>query len=127
MKTIKKNGIALFGMAVLLVMVMRVSAAGSVSVNLNATQKSAQSAYAVFDASRMYCEVTSASKYPIKFQEYGKNSSTESPTIEKSVTYNVNASGTVVVSSSRNMHSIKLTGWNVSSSVKNCIGWGKVY
>lgn len=127
MKAIKRNSMMFLGMALLIMMVVKVNAAGSVAVNLTTSQKSAQSGYGVFEATKMYCEVTSASKYPIKFEAYGKNSAGQVATLEKSIVYNVNAKGTVAVKSSKNMHSIKLTGWNVGSEVKKCIGWGKIY
>lgn len=110
-----------------MVCVAKANAASSVAVNLTTKQKSVQSSYALFDASKMYCQVTSASKYPIKFQAYGRNNTTGIGREEKAIVYNVNAKGTTGLKSRYNYHSIKLTGWNVGSKVKKCIGMGKIY
>ena len=125
-----KKGNSISTLVILLlvmVCVAKANAASSVAVNLTTTKTKAQSSYALFDASKMYCEVTSVSKYPIKFQAYGRNNTTGIGTAEKTIVYNVNAKGTLSLSSRYNYHSIKLTGWNVGSEVKGCIGMGKIY
>lgn len=106
---------------------MHVSATSNVAVALTANTRSAESSYGIFEASSMYCQVMPASKYPIKFEAFGRNGTTGVGTVDKSVVYNVNASGTVSVPGNHNAHKIKLTGWNVGSKKKNCIGWGKIY
>ncbi len=104
------------------------SAASSVSATLTSSVKSVQSSYELVSASKMSCKVTSASKYPIKFQGYGKNSlyGTTYPTLSSAV-YNVGGSGTQTLTRSYNYNSVKLTGWNVNVAVKNCSGTGKIY
>lgn len=127
MNTNLKKGMLIMTAAFIMVFCVTTKAAGSVAVSLPATKKEVQSSWGTFEAGRMYCEVTSASKYPVKFQAYGRNSISGKAYLEKSVVYNVNAKGTQQISSRRNQHKIKLTGWNVGSSKKNCIGWGKIY
>jgi hypothetical protein len=123
----KKLLIPVLCVMVMMVYGLAVHASSSVSISLKADQKSNQSSYETFEASKMTCQVTSKSKYPIKFQAYGRNSTHGKAFTDASVTYNVNATGTVNVSGNHNQHSIKLTGWNITKAVKGCVGYGKIY
>lgn len=125
----KKRNISLtLVLAIVMMVAVNASAASSVAVALTSNVKSVQSGYALLDASKMYCEVAPASKYPIKFEAYGKNDTTGTVYSNGRVVYNVNGKGTQsLTKTSYNYHSIKLTGWDVTTAKKNCIGWGKIY
>ena len=109
--------------------IIQVQAASNVSTVLTADVKTKESAYVMFEGSKMDCSVVSSSKYPIKFQEYGCNSASgTNGVLGTAIIYNVGANGTVAIKNKNsNYHKVKLTGWNVTSSVKGCIGAGKIY
>lgn len=124
-----KNVIGFVLMMTLLMMcfVRTNAAAEYVSATLTTDKKTITSDSNMFYATNMYCKVYSDSKYPVRFQSNGGNTSNTITTQEKTITYNVDASGTVIVSSQLNYHTVTLTGWNVDSAVKKCHGYGKVY
>ena len=127
----KKKNVTLV-LAVALMLAVHTQAAvdvKSISACLTADKKSAQSKYYYIDAQKMDCEVMSSSKYPIKYQAYGSASETSPATIYYTVTYNVNAKGTKALPQKPkyNCSSIKLSGNDVGTVKKGCIGWGKIY
>ena len=94
-----------------------------VSATLSSDVKSVSSAYAAFAASgNMYCSVTWTSQYPIKFEAYSRDTATGYATRRGKTIYNVGASGNTTIDPTGNFHMIKLTGWNIESAVKHCIG-----
>lgn len=101
------------------------AANAQVTASLPSTAKTVSSGVKLFEASSMYGYVYPVSEYPIKFTSYGGNT-TSVTNLEKTFVVNVGQSASAGFSSSYNYHKITLTGWNINSAVKGCIGYGYI-
>ena len=75
MKKVKLIGLALTLVLIMGCKMQATAGWAQVTAVLKADQKTVTSDYALFDAVEMFCCTQSTSAYPIKFQAYGKNSS----------------------------------------------------
>lgn len=97
-----------------------------VTAVLPATEKTVSSEYALFKPTEMYGSVSNVSAYPIKFQAIGSNNTTSSGEVVAEININVGRESTIPVNSNYNYQKITLTGWNINSAVKGCIGYGYI-
>ena len=97
-----------------------------VTAVLPATEKTVSSEYALFKPTEMYGSVSNVSAYPIKFQAMGANSINGQKYQVCYMNINVGQESTIPVNSNYNYQSITLTGWNINSAVKGCIGYGYI-
>lgn len=105
----------------------KVSAAwAQVTAVLPADKTTVSSGYAMFIAKDMFCQTNKISAYPIKFQAIRTNDSTKAGEEYKQVVVNVGQEVTWDVYDEQNYHKIRLTGWNINSAVKDCIGYGYI-
>lgn len=105
----------------------KVSAAwAQVTAVLPADKTTVSLGYAAFVAGNMYCQTNKISEYPIKFQAIRSNDSTKEGIAYEQVIVNVGQEVTINVYDTYNYHKIRLTGWNINSAVKGCIGYGYI-
>lgn len=98
-----------------------------VGVSLQKDQKSVTSAYKMLDASYMYGETTSASKYKVTYEAKASNNYYGSFTTKETKSYAPGKSGSVSLTKySHNYWKITLTGNTTSNAKKKCIAFGKV-
>lgn len=99
----------------------------SVAANLTKSQKSSSSSFILIDASKMYCENTTSSKYNINFYAYGSNNGRTAQQ-DNLITLAKGRKGTYKVSGKYNYYKIQLEGKKSSGqTVSGCIGFGKIY
>lgn len=105
----------------------KVSAAwAQVTAVLPADKTTVSSGYAAFVAGDMYGSVNSISRYPIKFQAIRNDKATGEGTAYQQAVVNVGQEYTCDVTDFTNYHKIRLTGWNINSAEKGCIGYGYI-
>ena len=99
----------------------------SVAVSLSKSQKSNSSNLKMLDASKMYCENTTAYMYNINFYAYGSNNG-KTASLDNLITLAKGKKGTFKVSGNYNYYKIILTGKKSNGkTVSGCIGFGKIY
>lgn len=97
-----------------------------VGINLKTNETSVTSSYKFLDASYMYCETTSASKYKVTYQAKGSNNGSYWYTKE-TTSYSPNKSGRVSLTKyNHNYWKITLTGNTTDNKKKKCIAFGKI-
>lgn len=105
----------------------RASAAwAQVTAVLPADKTTVSSGYAMFVARDMFCQTNKISDYPIKFQAIRSSNGTDGGFAYEQVIVNVGQEVTWNVKDDANYHKIRLTGWNIDSPVKGCIGYGYI-
>lgn len=105
----------------------KVSAAwAQVTASLPANKKTVSSGYAMFVAGDMYGNVNKISRYPIKFQAIRSSTGTGDGEAYAQMVVNVGQEYTIDVTDYMNYHKIRITGWNINSAEKNCIGYGYI-
>lgn len=105
----------------------RVSAAwAQVTAVLPADKTTVSSGYALFAAEDMFCQTNKISAYPIKFEAIKSSNGIDAGTPYQQVVVNVGQEVTWDVGDGSNYHKIRLTGWNINSAVKGCIGYGYI-
>lgn len=105
----------------------KVSAAwAQVTAVLPADKTTVSSGYAMFAAENMFCQTNKISAYPIKFESIRSDDSTKVGSVYEQVVVNVGQEVTWKVQDDSNYHKIRLTGWNINSAVKGCIGYGYI-
>lgn len=105
----------------------KVSAAwAQVTAVLPADKKTVSSGFAMFVAEDMYCQTNKISAYPIKFEAIRSSSGVGEGEKYDQVIVNVGQEVTWKVPDGSNYHKIRLTGWNINSAVKGCIGYGYI-
>ncbi len=98
-----------------------------ITTSLPADKKTVSSGYAAFQATNMFGNVYSVSKYPIKYQVMGSNNPGSGIGYEvTTVIIAPGASSSKKVDKAYNSYKITLTGWDVDHAVKGCIGYGYV-
>ncbi|MCM1495439.1 MAG: hypothetical protein NC089_06525 [Bacteroides sp.] len=124
----KKSMVTLILIVVLFIVCnTKVSAAwAQVTAVLPADKKTVSSGFAMFVAEDMYCQTNKISDYPIKFEAIRSNDSTVEGKAYNQVIVNVGQEVTWDVHDEFNYHKIRLTGWNINSAVKGCIGYGYI-
>lgn len=124
----KKSMVTLILIVVLFIVCnTKVSAAwAQVTAVLPADKKTVSSGYAMFVAGDMYCQTNKISAYPIKFEAIGNDTADGDGIAYKQAIVNVGQEYTCNVRNYMNYHKIRLTGWNINSAVKDCIGYGYI-
>ena len=103
------------------------AADAKVTASLPADKKTVSSGYAAFQATNMFGNVYSISKYPIKYQVKGSNNPSSGIGYAVITVIIVpGASSSKKVDKAYNSYKITLTGWDVDHAVKGCIGYGYV-
>ena len=98
----------------------------AVGASLTRDKKTVTSSYKLLDASYMYGETMSSSKYNVEYIAKGSNNGTSFTNV-KTVTYAPSTSGTVNIDKEYNYWKITLTGRNnKGNKTKKCIAFGKV-
>lgn len=97
-----------------------------VAASLTKDNKTATSAYKMLDASYMYCETYSSSKYKVTYQAKASNNGKTWQT-KKEVAYNPEKYGSVSLKNyTYNYWKITLTGNTTKSKKSKCIAFGKI-
>lgn len=96
-----------------------------VGVGLSKDQKTVTSEYKMLDASYMYGETMSSSKYKVLYEAKGSNNA-KSWKVVKDATYDPGKSGKKSITTTNNYYKITLTGKKGNKNTKKCIAFGKV-